>query len=187
MHDDKVRLIALLQLAYSGEKAAGYAYRGHWQSLSDPEERARVAEIEQEEWHHRNLVGDMLQTLNAGPDRTRELRAAIIGRALGFLCHWTGWLLPMYGAGRLESRNIREYESGARFARGCGRTEFVECLLEMAEVEWERERYFRAQVCRHWLARLIPLWRQPPPKANIRESFYSENQAASADLVSYRE
>ncbi len=34
-------LIAILQLACSGELAAGYANRGHWHSVSDPEEPAR--------------------------------------------------------------------------------------------------------------------------------------------------
>src|SRR5262245_32533676 len=125
MGDARSDLINLLQLAYSGEKAAGYAYRGHWHSVSDPEERSRIAAIEQEEWHHRRLVGDMLHVLGAGPNRRREVRAAIIGRTLQFLCHLSGWLLPMYGAGRLESRNIREYESAARFAQACGHGEFV--------------------------------------------------------------
>src|SRR5688500_18089123 len=105
MDNYRLRLIALLQLAYSGEKAAGYAYRGHWHSLSASDERNRVAQIEAEEWHHRKLVGEMLIALGSAPNRIREVRAAIIGRVLGFLCHWSGWLLPMYGAGKLESRN----------------------------------------------------------------------------------
>ena len=109
-------LIGILQLAYSGELAAAYAYRGHWKSVSYPGERRRIEEIENEEWHHRRLVGEMLQSLDAEPERLREIRAAMIGRVLGFLCHVTGWLAPMYGAGRLESRNIREYETAARFA-----------------------------------------------------------------------
>ena len=49
-------LIEILQLAYSGELAAAYAYRGHWKSVSDPEERHRIEEIENEEWHHRNSL-----------------------------------------------------------------------------------------------------------------------------------
>ena len=80
----------------------------------------------------------------------------------------------MYGAGRLESRNIREYEAAARFAFKCGRLEFVECLLQMAEVEWEHEHYFRTQVCRHRFSKYIPLWHEPPPKGHIRESFNLE-------------
>jgi rubrerythrin len=168
--DDRTRLIALLQLAYSGEKAAGYAYQGHWKSVSSIEERERIARIEEEEWHHRKLVGEMLAELGSGPDAVRETRAAVIGRTLGFLCHLSGWFLPMYGAGKLESRNIREYETAARYAVGCGRLQFVDCLLTMAEVEWEHEHYFRSKVEHHWLVKLVPLWPKPPAKPAIRES-----------------
>lgn len=174
-------LIALLQLAYSGERAAGYAYRGHWHSVSDPEERSRIAAIEREEWHHRSLVGDMLRTLGSGPDRRREVRALVIGRTLQFLCHFTGWLLPMYGAGKLESRNIREYETAARLAQACGRDEFVECLLVMAEVEWEHEHYFRSKVESHWIGHRLKSWAKPPAKGTIRSSFVVDE---TADVVS---
>ena len=163
-------LIDILQLAYSGELAAAYAYRGHWKSVSDPEERRRIEEIENEEWHHRKLVGEMLTSLLAAPDQTRERRATIIGRALGFLCHISGWLAPMYGAGRLESRNIREYEAAARFAHDCGRDDLIDCLLTMAETEWEHEHYFRERVLTHSLAKHLPIWPQPLGKDSIRRS-----------------
>src|SRR6478672_4216118 len=107
--DSRGNLIALLQLAYSGELAAAYAYRGHWKSVINPDQKSAIQKIENDEWRHRELVGEMLASLKSGPDRAREKRADRIGRALGFLCHVTGWLAPMYGAGRLESRNIREY------------------------------------------------------------------------------
>jgi len=110
----------------------------------------------------------MLAELGARPIRSRELRAALIGRVLGLFCHVSGWLAPMYGAGRLESRNIREYEAAARFARDSGHEEWVDCLLTMAEVEWEHEHYFRARVRSHRLGRRLPLWPEPPPKATIR-------------------
>src|SRR5262245_23071567 len=71
-------LIALLQLAFSGELAAAHAYRGHARSVADTEERRAIAEIEREEWHHRELVGRMLAELGARPSRARELRAAVI-------------------------------------------------------------------------------------------------------------
>lgn len=167
-------LIGILQLAYSGELAAAYAYRGHWKSLSDPEERHRVEEIENDEWHHRRLVGEMLSSLHAAPDRSREFRAAIIGRVLGFLCHVSGWLAPMYGAGRLESRNIREYETAAHFARECGREDLIDCLLTMAETEWEHEHYFRSLVLTHRFAKQIPIWPAPPVKNSIRTAFAKE-------------
>jgi hypothetical protein len=119
LNDSRLQLIHILQLAYSGERAAGSAYRGHWRSVADLQERARIQSIEDEEWHHRRLVGKMLEELGSGPDKRREIRACVIGRALQILCHVSGWLLPMYGAGRLERRNIVEYENAARHARDC--------------------------------------------------------------------
>jgi rubrerythrin len=174
-HDDKRRsLVRILRLAYSGERAAAYAYRGHWKSVADADERSRIKTIEGEEWHHRELVGEMLEKLGSRPERWREAKAVVLGRTLGFLCYLSGWLAPMYGAGKLESRNVREYEAAARFARDCDRAEFIDCLLSMAEVEWEHEKYFRTQVSKHFMARYIPVWQAPPPKETIRVSFIRE-------------
>jgi demethoxyubiquinone hydroxylase (CLK1/Coq7/Cat5 family) len=167
-------LIKILRLAYSGELAAAYAYRGHWHSVKDEATRGRIREIEEEEWHHRRLLGRMLEQVGAKPDRAREFRANVIGRTLGAMCHVTGWLLPMYGAGKLESRNIGEYETAARHASRSGRAEFVECLLAMAEVEWEHEKYFRACVARHKLGARVPLWPMPAPKETIRATYHVE-------------
>lgn len=167
------KLVEILQFAYSGELAAGLAYRGHWGSVSDPAERDRIRTIEDEEWHHRELVGAMLRELGSGPDPRRERRATIIGRTLGVLCHVATWFPPMYGAGKLESRNIREYEAAARFARDSGNEHFVDCLLTMAEVEWEHEAYFRARVTSHWLSRVVRVWPAPPPRDEIRRGFAS--------------
>ncbi len=167
------KLIAILQLAYSGELAAGYAYRGHWRSLSDQQERVAVRKIENDEWRHRELVGAMLRELGAEPDGRREFRALIIGRSLGFLCHLSGWFAPMYGAGRLESRNVGEYEDAARFAWESGNEKFIDCLLTMAEVEWDHEHYFRGKVLQHRFSRFVRLWDEPPPKHSIRAAFSS--------------
>lgn len=180
--ENRSRLIAMLRLAYSGELAAAYAYRGHWRSVSDSDERSRIRRIEDEEWHHRRLVGEMLERIGAAPSASREARAALLGRILGALCHLTGWFAPMYGAGRLESRNIREYESAARYAYRCGRGEWVDCLLTMAEVEWDHEHYFRSRVAGHRLIRRVPLWPAPPAKERIRASFLEET-GAPASLV----
>ncbi|HYW72711.1 MAG TPA: ferritin-like domain-containing protein [Pyrinomonadaceae bacterium] len=173
--DNREKLIAILQLAYSGERAAAYAYRGHWQSVTDSEECDAIRRIEEDEWRHRTLVGEILTELGSGPKPRREVRATIIGRTLGFLCHLTGWLAPMYGAGKLESRNVREYETAARYARDCGRLDLIDCLLEMAEVEWDHEHYFRSCVLKHRLGRRLPLWPAPPPKETIRLSYEEES------------
>jgi hypothetical protein len=174
VEDARAKLVQILQLAYSGERAAAYAYRGHWHSLSSADECTRIQAIEEEELHHRRLVGEMLTSLNAAPDPRRELRASLIGRTLQLLCYVSGWLAPMYGAGKLERRNIVEYEHAARYAQACGRIEFTDCRLMMAEVEWEHEQYFRGQVLRHSLGRRLPIWPSPPAKNEIRESFSRE-------------
>src|SRR5688572_1967586 len=178
--DNRQKLIAILQLAYSGELAAAYAYRGHWQSVSAADERESIRTIEEDEWRHRKLVGEMLTALGGAPNKTLETRANLVGRTLGFLCHVTGWLAPMYGAGKLESRNIVEYETAARYARYSGQTELIDCLLEMAEVEWDHEKYFRLQVLRHAVGRRLPIWPEPPPKESIRQSFADEKRFWSA-------
>ncbi|MEQ8764091.1 MAG: hypothetical protein RL885_09195 [Planctomycetota bacterium] len=168
------KLIRLLKLACSGELAASLAYRGHWRSCSKTEEIERIRGIEEEELVHREDLEQMLTELGEAPSPWLELKAKLIGYPLGFLCHLSGWLLPMYGAGRLESRNVREYETAARHAWDAGRTEWVECLLVMAEVEWDHERYFREKVASHPLGRRLRLWPAPPPKENIRRSFHAE-------------
>jgi rubrerythrin len=161
-------LIALLQMAYSGERAAALAYRGHWKSVKDSAISERIKSIEAEEWHHRKLVGEMLENLGAKPNGFKEFKAAVIGNCLGFACHFSGWFAPMYGAGKLESRNIGEYELAAKYARECGQETLIDALLTMAEIEWEHERFFRAQVAVHFLARIIPVWKLPAPKEMIR-------------------
>ena len=181
--DSRRRLVVLLQLAYSGELAAAYAYRGHWRSVSQAEERDRIRTIEDEEWHHRRLVGDLLQRLGARPDRVREWRAFLTGRVLGLLCHVSGWFAPMYGAGRLEKRNIAEYETAARYAREAGHPEFLDCLLAMAEVEWEHEAYFRSKVESHPWCRHVRMWAPPPSKETIRAA-YAERPAERPEVHS---
>lgn len=74
----------------------------------------------------------------------------------------------MHGAGLLESRNIVEYEVAADLAARSGHPELIDGLLEMAEAEWEHERYFRERVLSHALGRFPPMWKAPPPKSEIR-------------------
>ncbi|MEK6302232.1 MAG: hypothetical protein AABO41_16100 [Acidobacteriota bacterium] len=147
-------LIHILQSAYSGELAAGFAYRGHWKSLKKAEERAAVQKIENEEWVHRKRVGEMLAILAASPLKCREAKFWLIGRTIGLACHVIGWFLPMYFAGRLESGNVVEYETAAAHAGALGLKEFETDLLVMAGVEKEHELFFLNAVTSH---RLLPL------------------------------
>jgi len=164
----RAKLIRQLQCAYSGELAAAFAYRGHWHSVRDPRERERIRQIESEEWHHRRLVGGLLEQLGARPLRRREAIFWCIGNFIAAFCHVGGWFAPMWGAGRLERHNIIEYEDAAMFAAACGHDEMIDCLLSMAEVEWEHERYFREKAAGHPLAKLLRIWDAPPAKEMIR-------------------
>ncbi|HYS56430.1 MAG TPA: hypothetical protein VER58_21940 [Thermoanaerobaculia bacterium] len=177
--DALAKLIGILQHAYSGELAAGYAYRGHWHSLRDPKERERIRTIEEEEWHHRKLVGEMLRRLGSGPNPRREVIFWIIGRAVAIFCHVGGWFFPMYGAGALERKNIVEYEDAAAWALESSHEELIDCLLTMAEVEWEHEYFFRHQVLGHPFLRIFRLWDAAPAKETIRAK-YDLKRAATA-------
>jgi len=150
-------LIRILQNAYSGEAAAAYAYRGHWKSLQDSPEKIRIKEIEEEEWDHRRRVGEWLTYLGAKPSAARERIFWTIGRTLGLTCYLSGWFMPMYFAGRLESKNSVEYEEAAAFAKELGMDECVEDLLDMAHVEVEHEVFFRETVTGH---RLLPIMKR---------------------------
>jgi len=136
------RLIDLLQLAYSGEKAAALAYRGHARSVRDPHQRAAIEKIERDEWIHREKVGRLLQRLGAAPRPLKEIRPSLVGSVLGLLCRVSGWFLPMYFAGRLETKNVVEYDRAATWARELGLTDFLPDLSEMAAVEVEHEAFF---------------------------------------------
>ncbi len=153
MRTARENLIRILQNAYSGEVAAAYAYRGHWRSLKESPERVRIMQIEEEEWDHRRRVGQLLEKLGAKPRPIREKVFWTIGRSLGVTCHVSGWFMPMYFAGRLESKNSVEYEDAAAFAKELGMDDCVAELLDMARVELEHEEYFRSVVTGH---RLLP-------------------------------
>src|SRR2546421_336068 len=82
--DSRDKLIALLQLAYSGERAAAYAYRGHWHSVNDQDERDSIRGVEEDEWRHRQLVGRML-SLWPQPTPRETIRLSYESESGGFL------------------------------------------------------------------------------------------------------
>lgn len=149
-------LVRILQNAFSGELAAAYAYRGHWKSLKAADEIRGIQKIEDEEWRHRQKVGELLAALGARPKKLKEIKMWLIGRSIGVLCHLIGWFLPMYFAGRLESQNIKEYADAAFHASELGLPEYESELLVMSAVEKEHEIFFYTVVAGH---RLLPFMR----------------------------
>ena len=159
------RLVRVLQDAHAGELAAAYAYRAHWNSLRRrPVARAEVKRIEGTEWHHRELVGEMLGALGAHPRRSREALMATIGRFFGLLCYVTGFFGPMYAAGRLEAMNVDQYQTARDNASLLGLDAIVPQLEAMRVEEDRHERFFGDQIRDHSLlpiARFFMGWTPP--------------------------
>lgn len=165
------KLVRLLQLAHAGEFGAAIAYESHARTARTRLELDAILKIRDEEIDHRDRVGRMLTRLGEQPDPAVERSMERIGRAIAAFCRIGGWFLPMYGAGRLERRNIVEYEEAARAAGLCGHPEFVDGLLDMAEIEWDHERFFRLNSMTHPAWKWMPQWDPPPLREEIRESF----------------
>jgi len=150
-------------MAYSGERAAAFAYQGHWRSVSDPAQKEAIQQIEADEWLHRADVGLMLTTLHGQPVWWREWMMACIGRTVSIGCFLIGWFFPMYLAGQLETNNVDEYDHAAEHARALGLLEMSELLVEMAETEREHEGYFVREVIDHpWLPLANTIFRWHP-------------------------
>ena len=160
--DAHVALTKILKIACSGERGAALVYDLHWRSLHNPRDRARVRRIHREELEHRECLLAMLEHLGSQPSRLRELWMTTVGWTVGALCFCTGFFLPMYGAGLLESRNVGEYLEAARLAQATAFDHWVPKLLAMAETERRHEAFFRRTCAAHWLHRVFPEWRRPP-------------------------
>ncbi len=72
----------------------------------------------------------------------REARASAVAHTLSVLCSLAGWFLPMFLAGKLETRNVCEYEKAAGWAAELHLDDFLPDLREMAAVEVEHEKDF---------------------------------------------
>ena len=168
----ETNLIHVLQNAHAGEQAAANAYWGHATSIFvSAEEKQEILKILDEELHHRQRIREMLDELNAGPRTAREWMMFSIGATIAFLCWFGGWFVPMYGAGKLESTNIEEYEVAARLAHQAGHSHLVPELLEFGEVEWDHEKYFFEKCEGHWMNRLFPAWQRPGERSGIQDRF----------------
>jgi demethoxyubiquinone hydroxylase (CLK1/Coq7/Cat5 family) len=154
MNDSKRNLVRILQNAHAGELAAAFAYRGHWKSLRESDEKTQIKIIENEEWLHRENARKWLTELGAEPRKLREAIFWTIGRSLGVLCFISGWFFPMYFAGRLESQNILEYEEAAKYAKELEMKTCENEMMEMSRVEAQHEEFFRKVVSNH---RLLPI------------------------------
>ena len=152
---DHPALVKLLQRAYSGEKAAAFAYIGHARSLRDPAAKAAVRQIEEDEWKHRENVLGLMRRYEVPVSRWLEVKLHIIGRVISASCHVIGRFMPFFFAGKLESGNVCEYFVMMRHFHTLGIREHDAMLYEMGMKEKEHEVYFLEQIRKD---RLMPLF-----------------------------
>lgn len=136
----------LLKRAYSGEKAAAFAYIGHAGSLRCPQAKAAVKQIEDDEWQHRKNVLSLMRKYDVPVSRWYELKFTCIGKVISTSCYVIGRFMPFFFAGKLESGNVCEYFVMMRYFHELGIHEHDEMLYEMGIKEKEHEEYFLAQV-----------------------------------------
>ena len=140
---DHPKLVTLLQMAYSAEKAAAFAYIGHAGSVKNPDEKRAITQIENDEWHHREVVLSIMQQYGIQPSRYNEIKYHLIGKMLSMSCYVIGWFMPYFFAGRLESGNVCEYFVMMRYFNDLGITAHDDDLYEMGIKEKEHEVYFQ--------------------------------------------
>ncbi|MFN8309970.1 MAG: hypothetical protein U0T73_08400 [Chitinophagales bacterium] len=136
------RLIDLLQMAYSAEKAAAFAYIGHAASIKDEKQKPFIRQIELDEWNHRREVLQLMQQYDVPVSKYYEWRFHIIGKVIGYSCYVIGWFMPYYFAGRLESGNVCEYFRMMHYFHELGISAHDEVLYEMGMKEKEHEVFF---------------------------------------------
>ncbi len=163
-------LIRLLQQAYSAEKAAAFAYRGHAASVKSYIEKVAIRQIENDEWNHRREVLQLMRLYNVPVSRFFELRFYMIGKVISAGCHVIGRFMPFYFAGSLESGNVCEYFRMRQYFNSMGISEHDELLYEMGMKEKEHEVYFLGKIKD---SRLLPFferffsWGKNTSKNNI--------------------
>ena len=148
-------LTNLLQLAYSAEKAAAFAYQGHASSINNAEDIKAILQIEADEWEHRGEVLKIMKEHEIPLSKWYEIKYQIIGRTISYSCHVIGWFMPMYFAGRLESGNVEEYFRMKNFFNQKGITKHDAILIEMGLKEKEHEVFFLEKIRAH---KLLPLF-----------------------------
>ncbi len=135
-----------LQLAYSAEKAAAFAYIGHAKSVRNADQKKAIRQIELDEWDHRAEVFSIMQEYNIPISRWYEIKFAIIGRMISASCYVVGWFMPFFFAGKLESGNVCEYFVMIHKFHSLGITKHDKMLYEMGIKEKEHEVYFLSMI-----------------------------------------
>lgn len=140
------QLVDLIQMAYSAEKAAAFAYIGHAASVKNNEEKVAIKQIEIDEWNHRAEVMLLMKEYDIPVSKWYEFKFHVIGKLISGSCFVIGWFMPFYFAGRLESGNVCEYFRMKHYFNSLGIKKHDVVLYEMGMKEKEHEVYFLEQI-----------------------------------------
>ena len=140
------QLVDLIQMAYSAEKAAAFAYIGHAASVKNKEEKVAIKQIEIDEWNHRAEVMLLMKEYDIPVSKWYEFKFHVIGKLISGSCFVIGWFMPFYFAGRLESGNVCEYFRMKHYFNSLGVKKHDVVLYEMGMKEKEHEVYFLEQI-----------------------------------------
>lgn len=140
------QLVDLIQMAYSAEKAAAFAYIGHAASVKNKEEKIAIKQIEIDEWNHRDEVMLLMKEYDIPVSKWYEFKFHVIGKLISGSCFVIGWFMPFYFAGRLESGNVCEYFRMKHYFNSLGIKKHDIALYEMGMKEKEHEVYFLEQI-----------------------------------------
>jgi rubrerythrin len=140
------QLVDLIQMAYSAEKAAAFAYIGHAASVRNKEEKVAIKQIEIDEWNHRAEVMLLMKEYDIPVSKWYEFKFHVIGKLISGSCFVIGWFMPFYFAGRLESGNVCEYFRMKHYFNSLGIKKHDVVLYEMGMKEKEHEVYFLEQI-----------------------------------------
>ena len=124
-------LIDLIQMAYSAEKAAAFAYQGHAGSVKDKAAKIAIKQIEIDEWNHRQEMLELLHLYELPISKYYEFRFHVVGKIISYSCYLIGWFMPYYFAGRLESGNVCEYFRMKAFFNEIGITKHDQTLEDL--------------------------------------------------------
>lgn len=140
------QLVDLIQMAYSAEKAAAFAYIGHAASVKNKEEKVAIKQIEIDEWNHRDEVMLLMKEYDIPVSKWYEFKFHVIGKLISGSCFVIGWFMPFYFARRLESGNVCEYFRMKHYFNSLGIKKHDVVLYEMGMKEKEHEVYFLEQI-----------------------------------------
>ncbi len=83
-----------------------------------------------------------MQEYKIKPSKYFELKMFLIGKFIGFSCHFIGKFMPYFFAGKLENFNVNIYSRMDEYFKSLGINKHYEILLEMEEKEREHEVFF---------------------------------------------